>query len=159
MIQASWPVFWTFWLKQNFFQCYSNSKWFLCKMFSEIWKSNQKYKNVYHFDVSGIFIFSPLPTIRSCLHFILYGFSLLFLILGTLENIFNQSGHLKYGAFFAKGQTFVTGSKQKKLKFVPKYFWQLLEDWAKKNCCATTRFWVIGSKSWKIPKIDDIQQL
>ena len=59
---------------------------------------------------------NPVTTIKSCLHFILHGISLLVLILGTLENIFDQGGHLEYGAFFAKGQKFVTGSKKNRIK-------------------------------------------
>ena len=35
-------------------------------------------------------------------YFILHGISLLVLILGTLENIFDQGGHLEYGTYFDK---------------------------------------------------------
>ena len=45
-----------------------------------------------------------VTTIKSCLHFILHGISLLVLILGTLENIFDQGGYLEYGAFLPKGK-------------------------------------------------------
>ena len=55
---------------------------------------------------------NPVTTIKSCLYFILHGISLLVLILGTLENIFDQGGHLEYGAVFGKGQKSVTGSKK-----------------------------------------------
>ena len=41
---------------------------------------------------------NPVNTLKSCLYFILHGISLLVLILGTLENIFDQGGHLEYGA-------------------------------------------------------------
>ena len=43
-----------------------------------------------------------VTTIKSCLHFILHGISLLVLILGTLENFFDQGGHLEYGTYFDK---------------------------------------------------------
>ena len=43
-----------------------------------------------------------VTTIKSCLHFILHGISLLVLILGTQENFFDQGGHLEYGTYFDK---------------------------------------------------------